>query len=431
MRLGIISTALPILSFALLLSRASTAVCPDGAWQAEDGEACDDGNTAPGDGCSADCQVECSEVRGAATEHACIRAEFGPFSTQPAQVYPGFIFTDISALHTYFTLTLEGEAGVDHHGVIFYPTISGDFAIYLKTNFPVTLRDAATGEAVPIFLEHAISSCAVADALSWVKTFKGLSDQVQYILDIGPTVEATVSLAIEHLPSFDRSWHRDTDQDTFGGDLIGQSWCTAPDAYLADGGDCDDTNPDVHPEAAELCNGLDDDCDSTADVETTGLCDTTATGSICLNTGSMVTCGCQTDADCSASLRCSPETHYCEEPSTAGGGTGAGGDAGAGAAGDSGAGSEEPSAGAGGEPSAEAGETGGTSGTGGKRASGGSSKGGTATSAGKAGKAAMSNHEDEGDSGCQIGSAPSSSGWLWLAVATLLRRRRGPKPRSQ
>lgn len=432
MRLGMIYAALPILSFAVLVPRASTAACPDGAWQAEDGEACDDGNTALGDGCNADCQVECSEVRGAATEHTCIHGEFGPFSTEPAQVYPGFIFTDISAPHTYFTLTLGGETGVDHHGVIFYPTISGDFAIYMKTNFPLTLRDSATGEAVPVFLEHAISSCSVADSLTWVKTFKDLSDQVQYILDIGPTAEATVSVAIEYLTSFDRSWHRDTDQDSFGGALIGQSWCTAPDAYLPDGGDCDDTNADVHPEATEICNGLDDNCDATADIETAGLCDTTATGSICLDTGSLVTCGCQTNADCSASLPCNPATHQCEEPSTGEGGTGAGGETGAGAAGDSGAGSEEPSAGAGGEPSAEAGGTGGTSGTGGKMTSGGSSKGGTATPTGSGGKASMSPDDDEGDSGCEIGGAPSSSGWLWLAgaIATLLRRRRAIHTRA-
>ena len=29
--------------------------------------------------------------------------------------------------------------------------------------------------------------------------------------------------------------------------------------------DCDDTNPDVHPEATETCNGVDDDCDEAID----------------------------------------------------------------------------------------------------------------------------------------------------------------------
>ncbi len=30
-------------------------------------------------------------------------------------------------------------------------------------------------------------------------------------------------------------------------------------------GDCDDANPGVHPGAAEVCNGLDDDCDGIVD----------------------------------------------------------------------------------------------------------------------------------------------------------------------
>jgi len=33
------------------------------------------------------------------------------------------------------------------------------------------------------------------------------------------------------------------------------------DGWPVDGGDCDDTDPEVHPEADELCNGHDDDCD--------------------------------------------------------------------------------------------------------------------------------------------------------------------------
>ncbi|MFH1463369.1 MAG: MopE-related protein [Pseudomonadota bacterium] len=34
--------------------------------------------------------------------------------------------------------------------------------------------------------------------------------------------------------------------------------------------DCDDTDPEVHPQAAEVCNGKDDDCDGTVDVAAVG-----------------------------------------------------------------------------------------------------------------------------------------------------------------
>ena len=41
------------------------------------------------------------------------------------------------------------------------------------------------------------------------------------------------------------------------------------DGFSEDEGDCDDSDPDVHPEAEELCNELDDDCDALTDEETT------------------------------------------------------------------------------------------------------------------------------------------------------------------
>lgn len=37
------------------------------------------------------------------------------------------------------------------------------------------------------------------------------------------------------------------------------------DSYSACAGDCNDANPNVHPGAAELCNGIDDNCDGTTD----------------------------------------------------------------------------------------------------------------------------------------------------------------------
>ncbi len=41
---------------------------------------------------------------------------------------------------------------------------------------------------------------------------------------------------------------------------------TDGDGWSVDAGDCDDTNGDVHPEATDVCNGIDDDCDGVADL---------------------------------------------------------------------------------------------------------------------------------------------------------------------
>jgi hypothetical protein len=58
------------------------------------------------------------------------------------------------------------------------------------------------------------------------------------------------------------TWYADADADTFGDPLSSTVACEAPAAHVADDTDCDDTSAAVNPAAAELCNGLDDDCDA-------------------------------------------------------------------------------------------------------------------------------------------------------------------------
>src|SRR5688500_18693641 len=59
-------------------------------------------------------------------------------------------------------------------------------------------------------------------------------------------------------------WYEDGDLDGFGGGE--PRWdCAAASFETADGGDCDDGQPDVNPDATETCNGADDDCDEDVD----------------------------------------------------------------------------------------------------------------------------------------------------------------------
>ncbi len=62
------------------------------------------------------------------------------------------------------------------------------------------------------------------------------------------------------------TWHADTDSDTFGDASVVITQCDQPGGYVVDDRDCDDGNSDVNPDALEVCNGIDDDCDGTIDV---------------------------------------------------------------------------------------------------------------------------------------------------------------------
>lgn len=66
----------------------------------------------------------------------------------------------------------------------------------------------------------------------------------------------------EGAPADAPTWYADADGDGVGAAAPTWVGCVAPAGWVPTGDDCDDADPAVHPEAAEICgNGLDDDCD--------------------------------------------------------------------------------------------------------------------------------------------------------------------------
>jgi len=66
-----------------------------------------------------------------------------------------------------------------------------------------------------------------------------------------------------------QTFYADNDGDGFGNDAETVEDCSQPAGFVSVGGDCDDDNPAINPEAVEICDGLDNDCDGEVDEDVT------------------------------------------------------------------------------------------------------------------------------------------------------------------
>ena len=61
------------------------------------------------------------------------------------------------------------------------------------------------------------------------------------------------------------TYYADLDGDSYGDPGSTVTDCAAPTGHVTDATDCEDGDAAIHPGAAELCNGVDDDCDTLID----------------------------------------------------------------------------------------------------------------------------------------------------------------------
>ena len=61
------------------------------------------------------------------------------------------------------------------------------------------------------------------------------------------------------------AWFADFDSDGFGNPALSAVACIAPPNYIADSSDCNDLDPAVNTSATEVCDGVDNNCDSQVD----------------------------------------------------------------------------------------------------------------------------------------------------------------------
>jgi hypothetical protein len=61
------------------------------------------------------------------------------------------------------------------------------------------------------------------------------------------------------------TWYEDADGDGYGDEDSSVEACDRPDGYVADASDCDDSSDARSPDAAEYCDGIDNNCDGHID----------------------------------------------------------------------------------------------------------------------------------------------------------------------
>ena len=113
------------------------------------------------------------------------------------------------------------------------------------------------------------STTFVADTTDCDDTDAAIHPGATEVCDDDDVDEDCDGLADSADPSVDPSsgtiWFADADGDGYGDSSDpGTVLCDDPaSGYTSDATDCDDTDPDVHPGATEVCSASDDDCDAT------------------------------------------------------------------------------------------------------------------------------------------------------------------------
>ena len=91
-----------------------------------------------------------------------------------------------------------------------------------------------------------------------------ISPNATEVCDAADVDEDCTGLADDNAPDA-QTWYRDEDNDDFGDETEPLEACDPPEGYAQIYGDCDDNDTEVHPDATEICDGIDNNCDDLTD----------------------------------------------------------------------------------------------------------------------------------------------------------------------
>ncbi|TPV94497.1 MAG: hypothetical protein B7733_14745 [Myxococcales bacterium FL481] len=203
---------------------------------------------------------ECAALGRALIQHSCFHAQHGPFvdvlagaGEQPAAHTP-----NVDNVHTHYSVTV----GPDNVSVTYTPKRPGSWVIFGSPDIEPQLRDVHGADVVPLMVEDVTDACpGLPQAQLYV-----LDAHARYTLVYTASVLSTTPLVIENLHDFDTEYGFDLDGDGFGGmENTVFTPCTPPPGMIANVRDCNDEDPEINPDATEICDGVDENCNGLID----------------------------------------------------------------------------------------------------------------------------------------------------------------------
>ena len=210
--------------------------------------------------------ADCTALGASIISHVCFHANYGPFQSVTGSSSTSFSGSspNVNATHTHHTVSLPGSLGSHQGTVKFTPGSSGDWAIFLEPDVSLQVLDAS-GTALSVLLTHTIPSgdCSELSRVAVVN----MSASNTYRLVLGPSSSvSSVGVVLERVDDFNAFYFEDADGDGYGDtDELLLTACEPPADYVSDDTDCDDSDDEVYPGAAEVCDGLDNDCNGSVD----------------------------------------------------------------------------------------------------------------------------------------------------------------------